>query len=56
MLMLNIALHDICLQCFIFEFLHFSQELWPDLKIHRNEKHQFMDFVVYSGKWDSGGD
>lgn len=40
-----------------FEFLHFSQQLWPDLKIHRNDKHQFYGFsVVYSGRWDSGRD
>lgn len=39
--MLNIVLYDICLQCFIFELLHFAEQLWPGLKFHRNEQHQF---------------
>lgn len=39
--MLTIALQDICLQCFIFELLRFAEQLWPGLKFHRNEQHQF---------------
>lgn len=35
--MLSIALHDICLQCFIFELLHFADHLW----LSRNEQHWF---------------
>lgn len=39
--MLSIALHDICLQCFIFELLHFAEHLWLSLIFHRNEQHWF---------------
>lgn len=38
--MLNIALHDKCLQSFIFELLDFAEQLCPGLKFHINEQHQ----------------
>lgn len=46
--MLNVALHDICLQCFIFELLHFAEPLWPGLQFHRNEQHQFYVVLWFS--------
>lgn len=55
--MLNIALHDTCLQCFIFELLHFVEQLQPGLKFHRNEQHQFYAVLWFTlGEGGSGGD
>lgn len=40
--MLSTALHDICLQCFIFELLHFAEHLQLSLTFHRNEQHHIV--------------
>lgn len=47
--MLSIALHDICLQCFIFELLHFADHLWLSLTFRRNEQcwfHIVLSFAL----------
>lgn len=46
--MLGIALHDSCLQCFIFELLQFAEPLWPGLKFRINEQHQFYTVLWFT--------
>lgn len=48
--MLNIALHDKCLQSFIFELLDFAEQLCPGLKFHINEQHQFYVVLWFALK------